>query len=76
MLEIEPKGPEINGGPKNKSDNDTDDLLYMHSRCCAAHWDLGANKKTGEYELLCEECGMSAGSSVRRCWLLPSAFIT
>jgi len=34
-----------------------EDVLYIHSRCCNAHWEVIYCKKTGKYRMLCEKCG-------------------
>jgi hypothetical protein len=35
--------------------------MYLHSRCCMAHWELVYNEKTGGYRLECEKCGKESG---------------
>lgn len=34
-----------------------ENLMYAHSACCGAHWELVCDTDTGEYSLLCENCG-------------------
>ena len=35
-------------------------VLYFHSRCCQAHWELVWRE--GKYSLECEICGNPAGN--------------
>lgn len=37
------------------------DLLFVHSKCCCAHWELVFNTKTKLYHLECEKCGKAIG---------------
>lgn len=34
-----------------------DDVLFIHSKCCMAHWELIYCQKTKKYRMVCEECG-------------------
>ena len=36
---------------------------FIHSKCCNAHWEL-VLIKNGNYELICEKCGTSAGTHI------------
>jgi len=37
-----------------------DEKMFIHSRCCNAHWEL--TYQNGTYQLECENCGEPAGS--------------
>lgn len=41
-----------------------EDSMYVHSRCCNAHWELVFDNNTKEYQLQCETCGEPAGVKV------------
>jgi len=40
---------------------DPDNIRYIHSKCCMAHWELVYNIEEKEYGLFCEKCGKPAG---------------
>lgn len=42
-----------------------DCVLYIHSKCCDAHWELIYNITIKKYELVCEKCGKSSGNSIK-----------
>jgi len=37
--------------------------LFIHSRCCEAHWELVV--VGNKYELQCEKCGKPIGNSIK-----------
>ena len=39
-----------------------EEVIYVHSKCCGAHWELLV--VDGIWKLECEKCGMPVGSSV------------
>ena len=41
-----------------------DDKMFMHSKCCNAHWELVWNGGM-DYDLQCEECGTSIGPAIK-----------
>ena len=41
------------------------DHLFIHSKCCGGHWELSFDKKTKEYDLSCEHCGLRASSRIK-----------
>lgn len=43
--------------------NETMEKLYIHSKCCNAHWEL-VIKEDGSCDLECEVCGKSIGRRV------------
>ena len=43
---------------------DEKNLLFIHSRCCTAHWELIYDIETGKYYLSCEKCGKPAGTTM------------
>ena len=45
------------------SRENTNDAMFIHSKCCNAHWELTI-KKDGTAVLLCEHCGKPAGKQV------------
>jgi len=49
---------------KEKETRDETNLLFIHSKCCTAHWELVFDKKTGQYHLECEKCGKGVGIKV------------
>ena len=34
-----------------------EELMFIHSACCGAHWEMILNTKTGKTILECEKCG-------------------
>ena len=38
----------------------SDNTLFIHSRCCNAHWELVFFPDAGRYRLECEKCGKEA----------------
>jgi len=38
-------------------------IMYVHSRCCMAHWELVY--VGGEWDLVCEKCGRPIGSGIK-----------
>lgn len=38
--------------------------LYVHSKCCMAHWELVYWPLSHTYTLVCEKCGTAAGVTV------------
>ena len=36
--------------------------MFVHSKCCGAHWELICEE--GDWRLECENCGMPIGSGV------------
>ena len=40
-------------GSKERGNN----MYYVHTMCCMAHWELTYSPKTGKYTLQCEKCG-------------------
>ena len=39
-------------------------MLYVHSKCCHAHWELLWYPAKQRYQLVCEECGKPLGVKV------------
>jgi hypothetical protein len=39
-------------------------IFYVHSQCCNAHWELVYDNHSGIYRLQCEVCGKPAGVKV------------
>jgi hypothetical protein len=46
---------------KNKQE---EELFYVHSKCCKAHWELTYNATTNQYCLVCEKCEMPIGNAI------------
>jgi hypothetical protein len=40
------------------------ELMYIHSRCCNAHWELIYDTETGKYSLVCEKCSKPIGTVI------------
>jgi len=38
--------------------------MFIHSRCCLAHWELTWDPKAEKYALVCEQCGKDSGVTV------------
>ena len=38
--------------------------LYVHSKCCAAHWELLYLPASRAYHLVCEKCGKDSGLNI------------
>jgi hypothetical protein len=41
-----------------------EDIFFIHSKCCGAHWELTYDPQTGGYSLECEVCGKPVASGV------------
>ena len=40
-------------------------MMFMHSGCCMAHWELVYFPEDESYRLQCEKCGKPAGSEIK-----------